>query len=471
MNKLFKNTAIYAVGEILPKIVSFLLLPVFTRYLTTSEYGILSYTSSFMLLLTVISILSLNSYALRYYFERKDEGERRLLLGTVYMVIGLMNLILIALGWLFLPLIIDNYHIQVPWDPYFKLALINNFLASFSTIPLVIYRVRQDSAKYVMLSFSFSMLTFFFNVIFVVFLKQGIIGYYHSTLLVSIPYFFIYAYIIRKYSCFKISRDYVKEGLRFSLPLLPGAIAYFFLNMVDRIILERNVPLSDLGIYNIAVTLTSTLGIVIHSGYHAVEPEIFSHYGSKDYYTFVKKAQTVFFSAIYVGALLLALFSQEVFIIMTGPSFHEGFHLVPILIIGVVMSGQNVIYGGVLASEKRTKIQGGISVVGAVFSFIFNLVLIPMWGTVAAALSRMFSYVIMNTALFVKMTFPGKTIHKETLAVLIILIIPHVMFWLFPEISILGFILKSVVAVLYILFLMKLFGVSVMDLKVMFLKK
>ena len=156
---------------------------------------------------------------------------------------------------------------------------------------------------------------------------------------------------------------------------------------------------------------------------------------------------------------------------MTGPSFHEGFHLVPILIIGVVMSGQNVIYGGVLASEKRTKIQGGISVVGAVFSFIFNLVLIPMWGTVAAALSRMFSYVIMNTALFVKMTFPGKTIHKETLAVLIILIIPHVMFWLFPEISILGFILKSVVAVLYILFLMKLFGVSVMDLKVMFLKK
>ena len=253
MNKLFKNTAIYAVGEILPKIVSFLLLPVFTRYLTTSEYGILSYTSSFMLLLTVISILSLNSYALRYYFERKDEGERRLLLGTVYMVIGLMNLILIALGWLFLPLIIDNYHIQVPWDPYFKLALINNFLASFSTIPLVIYRVRQDSAKYVMLSFSFSMLTFFFNVIFVVFLKQGIIGYYHSTLLVSIPYFFIYAYIIRKYSCFKISRDYVKEGLRFSLPLLPGAIAYFFLNMVDRIILERNVPLPDLGIYNISI--------------------------------------------------------------------------------------------------------------------------------------------------------------------------------------------------------------------------
>ncbi len=471
MNKLFKNTAIYAIGEILPKIVSFLMLPVFTRYLTTTEYGILSYTSSFMMLIIVISILSLNSYALRYYFERKDESQRRMLLGTVYMVIGLMNVLLLVIGWLLFPIAIEHYQIQVPWHPYFKLALVNNFLASFSTIPLVIYRVRQDSAKYVGLSFSYSMITFLFNVFFVVYLKQGIIGYYYSTLLVSIPYFFIYANIIRKYACFKISKSFVKEGLRFSLPLLPGAIAFFFLNMVDRIVLERNVPLSELGIYNIAVTLTSTLGIIIHSGYHAVEPEIFSHYGTPEYYKFVKKAQTVFFTAIYVGALLLALFSQEVFVIMTAPAFHEGYHLVPILIIGVVMSGQNVIYGGVLASEKRTKVQGGISVLGAIISFLFNLLLIPLWGTIAAAASRMLSYMFMNTALFVKMTFPGKTIHKETIAVLLILIIPHILFGIFPEISVISFIIKILVAIVYVLILLRLFNVKVGDLKSMLIKK
>ncbi len=471
MNKLFKNTAIYAIGEILPKIVSFLLLPVFTRYLTTTEYGILSYTGSVMTLFTVIGILSLNSYALRFYFERKGIDERRLLLGTVYIIIGLMNVMLIVFGWLIFPLVIEHYQIQVPWHPYFKLALINNFLASFSTIPLVIYRVRQDSAKYVGLSFSYSMITFLFNVLFVVVFKQGILGYYYSTLFVSIPFFFIYANIIRKYACFKVSMNYIKEGLRFSLPLLPGAIAYFFLNMVDRIVLERNVLLSELGIYNIAVTLTGALGIIIHSGYHAVEPEIFNHYGTPDYYKFVKKAQTAFFIAIFVGALVLALFSQEVFIIMTAPSFHEGYKLVPILIIGVVMNGQNSIYRGVLASEKRTKAQGGIMVAGAAFSFLFNLLLIPLWGTIAAALSRMLSYVIMNIALFVKMTFPGKSIHKETIAVLMVLIIPHVIFLVFPNVSVAGIITKVLVAVLYVLFLLKLFSVSLMDIKMMLLKK
>lgn len=470
MNTIIKNTAIYAIGEVLPKLLSFLLLPLFTRYLSTTEYGIISYTSSLMLLITVIGILSLNSYALRYYFERKDELDRRRLLGTVYMVIGLMNTLLIVIGWLVLPVVIEHYHIQVPWHPYFKLALINNFLVSFSTIPLVIYRVRQDSGRYVLLSFSYSLLTLLLNIYFVAVLKKGIIGYYYSTLLVSIPYFIIYACIIKKYACFKISSEYVKEGLKFSLPLVPGAIAYFFLNMVDRIILERNVPLSEIGIYNIAVTLTSALGIIIQSGYHAVEPEIFSHFGSSDYYKFVKKAQTVFFIAIYVGAILIALFSQEIFTIMTAPSFHAGYYLVPILTIGVVMSGQNVIYGGVLASEKRTKVQGGVSIVGAGISFLFNILLIPLWGTIAAAVSRMISYIFMNTALFVKMTFPGKTIYKETIAVLLIFILPHLLFLLFPSVSIGGIITKVIVAILYILFLLKLFNIQIKDIRSLFFK-
>lgn len=471
MNKLFKNTAIYAVGEILPKIISFLLLPIFTRYLTTTEYGILSYTSSFMLLFTVIGALSLNSYALRYYFEYKTEEKRRLLLGSVYLTIGFFNLLIIGIAYLTFPYAISHFNIQVPWNPYFKLAFLNNFLISFSIIPRVIYRVRQDSAKYVALNFSFSLLTVLFNILFVVFLKQGIVGYYHSSLIVSIPYFFVYLNIIRKYACFKVSTKLIKEGLKFSLPLLPGAIAYFFLNMVDRIILERNVPLSEIGIYNIAVTLTGAMGIVIQSGYHAVEPEIYSHYGRSDYYSFVKKAQTVFFTAIYVLAFLIALFSQEVFVIMTSPSFHEGYHLVPILIIGVVMSGQNVIYSGVLSSEKKTKIQGGVTVTGATFSFLFNLLLIPLWGVMAAALSRMFSYVIMNTIMFIAMTFPGKSMHKELFAVSLIFFVPFLFFSVYTEVSVFTFCLKIMLFLLYVVFLMKLFQIKISDMRKMLIKR
>lgn len=72
--------------------------------------------------------------------------------------------------------------------------------------------------------------------------------------------------------------------MRFSLPLLPGALAYLILSVSDRIILERNVPMAEIGIYNVAFTMALALNIVIQSGYKAIEPEIFKRYGATDYF-------------------------------------------------------------------------------------------------------------------------------------------------------------------------------------------
>lgn len=467
MNSILKNSAIYTIGEILPKISSFLLLPIFTRYLSTEEYGILSYTECFMLLFSVLGTLSLNSYTIRYYFERKDEKQRKLLIGTVYMVIGMINLLLLIVGFMTFPSIIDHYDIQVPWYPYFLLAIVNNFLTSFNTIPLVVYRVRQDSAKYVLLNFSKFFFTLILNIYFVVILEKGILGYYISTLIINIPFFFIYIAIIKKYACFRIQWSYVKEGLNFSLPLVPGAISYFFLTVADRIILERYVSLSEMGIYNIAVSLSGALGMVIQSGYHAFEPDLFNRYGTDGYYSFLKKTQAYYFSAIYFLAILIALFSQEVFIVMTSSPFHEGYHLVPIILVGIVMSGQNIIYDGVLSAEKRTKVIGSISIAGALISLIFNLLLIPKMGTTAAALSRMFSYIIMNFVLFTAMTFPGKRLYKELISSALLLLIPYLIYWLLPQVTFLGVLLKIVIVCIFIIYLSKLYILNILGLKKM----
>lgn len=464
MNSIFKNSLIYTLGEILPKISSFLLLPVFTRYLSTEEYGILSYTESFMLLFSVLGTLGLNSYALRYYFERKDEESRKLLIGTVYMVIGIANVILLVIGFITFPKLIEKYSIQVPWYPFFLLAIINNFLSSFNSIPLVVYRVRQDSTKYVALNFSRFFLQLLLNICFVVFLEKGILGYYISTLIVNVPYFFVYLAIIKNVACFRISYNYVKEGLKFSLPLLPGSISFFFLTVADRIILERYVSLSDMGIYNIAISLSGALGMVIQSGYHAIEPEMFNKYAQPDYFPFIKKTQAYYFSAIYVMAMTIALYSQEVFAIMTAPSFHKGYHLVPIILIGIVMSGQNIIYDGVLSAEKRTKIIGAISIIGACISLVFNVLVIPYLGTIAAALSRMVSYVIMNVILFAAMTYPGKSISKELFSTLILFIIPHIVFLLFPEISMLGLVVKLLIILFFSFLLIKMYNIDIKGL-------
>lgn len=468
MNKLLKNTVYYSIGEVCPRIISFFLLPIYTHFLSPTDYGILSYTNTVMLFLVALGTLALNSFVLRYYFIWNSESDRRKLIGSVVSVILLMNLLILGLAFCFLPHLIEKYHIQVPWDPYFRLAVILNFLDSFSIIPLVIYRVRQDALTFIKLSLGKTFLQVGFNLFFIVYLQVGLLGYYYSMLCTYIPYFCIYLFIIKKYSTFSFDFTIIKEGLKFSLPLLPGALAYLILSVSDRIILERNVPMAEVGIYNVAFTMALALNIVIQSGYKAIEPEIFKRYGTSDYYSFIKKLQSVFFISIYTVGLCISLFSQEAFYFMTGPEFHQGYILVPLLIIGVVMSGQNVIYSGILSAEKRTKVIGMITLVGGMISIIFNLSFIPIGGIYAAAISSVVSFTAMNTLLYTAMHFEGKSMYRELLCVIIMPLLVYSIFYVFPAITLLAIFIKLLVVLLYLICCLKLFDFKIADLKEMF---
>lgn len=457
MSKLLKNTFYYSLGEICPRIISFFLLPIYTTFLSPSDYGILSYTNSIMFFLLVFGSLSLNSFVLRYYFIRKTDEERKRLVGGIYVTIGIINVFIFAFSCIFFPILISKYDIQIPWEPYFKLALIINFLDSFSTIPLIFYRVKQEALQFVALNLGKTLLQVILNIYFIAFLKIGLIGYYYASLLTFIPFFLIYWWIMRKHTVFCFNISEIKEGLKYSLPLLPGALAYLILSTSDRIILERNVSMAQIGVYNVACTLALALNIIIQSGYKAIEPEIYKRHGSDNYYGFIKKIQSAFFVVVYAAGLAISLFSQEVFYYMTSGDFHEGYKLVPILIIGVVMTGQNVIYSGVLSADKSTKVIGLATLIGAAFSLSFNIFLIPIWGVYAAAISSAISFTIMNMLLFLKMRFTGKSMYKEAISAILIFIISYFFIELTPQVSLSLLGMKLVVVLVYTLFLLKLF--------------
>ena len=261
----------------------------------------------------------------------------------------------------------------MPWEPYFKLAVVSNFLEVFSVIPLVLYRVKQEAKWFTVLSLSRTLLQMLLIFLLIVVFKWGILGHFYGRLFSLIPFFFIYWVIIARNATLNFNFAELKKGLAFSVPLLPGSLAYLALSLSDRIILERFVPISQIGIYSLAYTLALTLNIVIQGFYKAVEPEIFQHYGKADFNTFIRKTQNTFFFVVYIGAMFITLFSQEVFKIMASKDFYEGYLLVPILMIGVIMTGQNVIFGGIIIAEKKNKIMGFATMIGAIISVLFNL--------------------------------------------------------------------------------------------------
>lgn len=469
--KLFKNTVLYSIGEILPRAISLLLLPIYTRYLSPADYGITSYIHTIIIFLYVLGAFGLNTYVLRFYFIHEEEKERRILLGTAQLTIAGLNILILSLAFLMMPLIIDKYQIQVPWNPYFRLAFIINFLECLSIIPLVIYRVRQDALKFVALGFSRTVLTVLLTLFFVVYQKKGLIGTFNAQLYVLIPYSFVYLGIMQKYASWQIKWSFLKEGLKFAAPLIPGAICYQMLSVSDRIIMERYVGMDEIGIYNVAFQMALVLNIIIQSGYRAIEPELFRRYGKEGFFDFIQKTQNIFFSIIYIGALAICLFSQEVFKLMTTEGFHHGYLLVPVLILGVIMTGQNVIYGGILQGEKRTEVQGTATFIGAIVSILFNLLLIPIFGIYAAAAASAISFFVMNMILFCEMTLPGKKMYRELLLVLLVPGISYLLFGYFDKVSVMGMIVKTIVVLSYGYFTIKLLRVDLVHAHFLIQKK
>ena len=463
MSKLLKQSALYAIGEIVPKLVSFFLLPVYTHYLSKTDYGIISYTNSFVMFLFVLCVLSLNTYVLRFYFEKEDETYRKRLLGNFYIIIAGINLLLSLLAYLLLPIFIEKYH---------KLAVVSNFLEVFSVIPLVLYRVKQEAKWFTVLSLGRTLLQMLLIFLLIVVFKWGILGHFYGRLFSLIPFFFIYWVIIARNATLNFNFTELKKGLAFSAPLLPGSLAYLALSLSDRIILERFVPISQIGIYSLAYTLALTLNIVIQGFYKAVEPEIFQHYGKADFNIFIRKTQNTFFFVVYIGAMLITLFSQEVFKIMASKDFYEGYLLVPILMIGVIMTGQNVIFGGIIIAEKKNKIMGFATMIGAIISVLFNLSLMKYGGIYIAAISSAVSFAAMNTILYNRMSYSEKSLKAPLLALFLFVVISFGLFYIVHiSFSWEALFIKILLLTLYLVLLSKVFDIPIRDLTTVLKKR
>lgn len=399
-NKLFSNTILYTIGEVVPRIISFLMMPIFTRFLTPADYGILSYTNSVISFIYIFSTLSLNSYVLRFYFDCKDEIEQRKMLGNIFCFIALVNIFVLVLLNVSGPQIIDVTNISVPWKPYFRLAVFNNFLESFSIIPMVYYRVKQNSKMFVGISLTRCVLQYVITFVMLAVCGFGIMSQYYGRLVVLLPFAMIYISIIIKHGTIILDLKQIKSALKFSLPLLPGAISYLALTSVDRIILERYVSLEIIGIYNIAYTIAMAMNMVIQSFYKAIEPNIFQKYSSDSNQTtflpYMKKINNIYNFALYICALALVVFSEEALMIVASEKFYTAALYVPFVLVGVIFSGRNLLMGCILTAEKRSVINGTSTMIGAIISLALNLVLIPKLGVIAAPITLSISYLIMN---------------------------------------------------------------------------
>lgn len=404
-NSLIRNTAIYALGDIIPKALSLLVFPVLTTYLSPSDYGIVNYVNTIVFLFSTIGLLCLNTYYLVYYFKVGGEQEQRKLLGTLSLFVIGLNVLLSLLFFGLGALVPGLFSSKIDFFPYIALGIGINFFNILSILPSALFRVQERPLPLTILNVVKGALTMGLTVLLVVGYQFSALGVLWSAFIVSALFGLIFAGITWHHISWGIDWGRIKQALQFSLPLLPGSLAYYFLSMSDRLFIERYLDLTQLGIYSTASTLAMILNIITYGAYKAFEPHFFKIYGTEGFKARFVAVQHIYLLVVLVGAMGLSMFGREFFALFASAGYQGVYYYVPLIEIGVVFSSMSMLYGTIVVAREKTKLNSMVTIIGGSVSVVINLVLLPHIGIVASCIasSVAFGSMMVGSAYFARL--------------------------------------------------------------------
>lgn len=399
-----KNSYIYMIGEIVPKLLNYLMLPIMTSYLSPEDYGIIGYVDAIILFVFIFSVLSLNSFLLREYFDLKTLESQKRLIGNFFLFLISYNLVLFLVSFVFLYFLFQFIEVQFNILPILTIALFCNLIEIFCLFPQIIYRVQEKALSYVYFAASKTLFALIAVVFFLEFYYEdhGPIAKYYGITLSAAAYAIISFVIVKKNAIFSFDSKQLKEGFLFSLPLVLAALSFTVVDMSDRIILEYYVSMREIGIYSIAYALGFGVNVIIKGSYRAFEPLIFKNSQESNFLSIFSSIKKEYLALVFGACFLLVLFSKEIIVLILPNEYYEAYLLMPIIVLAAFAKGIYTIQVLLLMIKKNTKVISKIMILGALLNVAINLIFIEDYGTIVAAISTLVSFSVMSLLVHTK---------------------------------------------------------------------
>lgn len=271
-----KNVGYYFLASFIPMVINLFLSPVYSLYLSAEDFAIVGYYASFSGLLGPLFLFQLNQYYTREYFFRKEEDRKslRAMIFKSFLVFPFVILVISLIG-LFVYVTIIRSESVMPFSPYAFLTLLPLALVGIYRLELIDCKVQRRGKSYFIISMSNSILLIIFTVLFVVLLRMGAVGKLLGALVPSSA-LFVWAFI-RHRDLLQEKFDWrmFRSGVVFCFPLVIAGMLGFFSGGYDKIYLEKYVPLNQLGIYTIGLTIASYLSVFSNAIGETFNPDIY----------------------------------------------------------------------------------------------------------------------------------------------------------------------------------------------------
>lgn len=385
--KLLGNSIIFAIGNLGSKLISIILVPLYTYYLTTSEYGMVDIVTITSNMLVPIFTLSIFDAVLRFVMDKNQQKDEiftnalfisvigSILVISMYPILKIMNVLDGLLGYTIVIMILQA----------------NNSL--FSQFSRAIGRIKIFAINGMIMTIVIGLT----NIIFLVNFNLGIQGYLLSIIIgnLSSILFLFFSIKIYKYVNFnKLNKNITQSMLKYSIPLIPNAFMWWIINASNRYFILFFVGSSANGLFAVANKIPSLLSILSTVFFQAWQLSAIEEYNSKNKARFFSEVFGYFSMTMLLGTSGIIVVLKIVVKMSLAPEYIDSWKIVPFLLLGVVFSSFSGFLGTNYIAAKQTNGVFRTSVIGGIINVISNIIFIPLMGTKGAGISTMISFFV-----------------------------------------------------------------------------
>jgi O-antigen/teichoic acid export membrane protein len=401
IKNLVHHSFIYWIGVILAKVVGFLLIPVYTRYLTPADYG----TIELLFLTADIAALAIGLQmtqgVFRFYHSYETKEEKNRLISTALFSILAVSVIMIIGFNVFarpITLLVFGSESYIHYLRFYSFVYPLNLIIE---IPFALIRIKKQSRFYVFCSLINFVFMISLNIFFIVYMGWGIWGVLVSP---AITFTMLAIFLLKRTFSevgFSFSFSMMKQVLKFSTPLIPASLGMFALHFSDRYFVKHFCSLSDVGIYSLGYKFGFILSAMVIQPFNLIWQTYMYELAKKANAPQIYGRVLTYFTFVLVFAgLLVSVPINEVIRIMATPAFYGASTVVPFVAFAYALSGINTVFQTGLFINSKTHWIGSITFSSAIGNLIANYLLISRLGIMGAAISTFGSFLFMTGLTF-----------------------------------------------------------------------
>jgi O-antigen/teichoic acid export membrane protein len=385
-----RHSFIYGLSNVMDRLVGFVMLPVYTRFLTPADYGIMELIYMTTSIISLVIGLGIDSAVTRFYFDYKEEDKRKMVISSALLGYGGMaaaiTLLVLPFSGFLARIILDSEE----YTSFFVIAILTLALNMILPIVHAYLRVQQKSLLYLISKVAMTAVTLGMNIYFVVYAEMGVYGILLSNFAAFLIFTVIMVALTLMHTGLKTDYKLLKEMIKFGLPLIPSNISAYLVHTSDRFFVKAYADITTTGLYSLGYKMGTLVNTFVTSPFIQIwaprRMEFFDQPGSERIYA---RIFTYFCTlSLFVG-LMISLLAKEIIHFMAAEQFWPAYKVVSIVTLCYIVFSFHYHFNIGIMMKKATKYVAYTNVASGLLNIVLNFILIKkytIWGAAAATL-------------------------------------------------------------------------------------